>query len=554
MEKCTVNFEKKLQISVLTAMTAFCINSVFAQQADVAENVRSAITDAGRVEVLVKLKEQSLSKAKASSESHKAQIHSLQNSVLSILNRHDFQLHHQYRTIPGLSGLLFESGLRKLQDHPQVESIMIDMAGQGGLLQSVPAVQADVVHNMGFSGQGIVVGVLDSGVNLNHVDLKEDIVHQYHFLNRGTNVGTGAADLHGHGSNVTGIVTSDGKLVAKGVAPDAQIVAIRVLDENNRGWVSDWIAGVDYIVANNDSLKVAVINMSLVTDAQYSQANCDGPQSLFASAVRVAKGLGIVIFASSGNTGSTTSMTAPACLSDVVAVGAVYDSDLGREPNSGTYRTLFGSSWPTCADETTSGQTLACFTSRNESLDLIAPGSRITSTGLAGVASTFRGTSQASPHAAGVAALMLQKDLSLSPDEIVSILKNSSVQVQDPVTGLSFPLLNALEAIGQVTAVTRSSDEIPESFVLEQNFPNPLRTSTAMGRVSIIRFRLSGAESVTLAIYDLLGRKVKQLVHDFRPAGAHQVIVDGAELPNGIYFYKLQVGSLSRIRKMIVLR
>ncbi|MFQ5824710.1 MAG: S8 family serine peptidase [bacterium] len=142
----------------------------------------------------------------------------------------------------------------KLENHSEVESINLDLEGQGALFESVPAIQGDVVHNLGYTGDGINVGVLDSGVNFNHPDLSESIVHQYHFLNQGADVGSGAPDQHGHGSNVIGIITSDGTIASKGVAPDANIVAIRVLDQNNRGLVSDWIAGVNYIVANNATL------------------------------------------------------------------------------------------------------------------------------------------------------------------------------------------------------------------------------------------------------------------------------------------------------------
>ncbi|MFQ5772209.1 MAG: S8 family serine peptidase, partial [bacterium] len=527
-------------------------NTIYSQEVFVNDEVRSALRNSGNIMVLVKLKENTLTKT--SQEHDQLQIERLQDSVLSGLTEADFQLRYRYKSVPGFSGILFASGLAKLTNHPQVESIAVDMSGQGGLAQSVPAVQADVVQNLGFTGKGVVVGVLDSGVNASHPDLNLAIVHQYHFLNQGTDVGPGANDQHSHGSNVAGIITSDGLIAPEGVAPDASIVAIRVLDRNNRGWVSDWIAGMDYIVANNAQLKVQIINMSLVTDAQYPGSNCDLSQSLFATIVNAAKNLGIIIFASSGNTGSTTSMTAPACLSAVTAVGAVYDSNLGREPNSGTYQSLFGGSWPDCADATTSTQILTCFTSRNTGLDLVAPGARITSVGLGQGTTTFRGTSQASPHAAGVAALMLEKDPSLTRTVIINILKSSATQVNDPQTGFNFPLLNALDAIGKVTEVSASSNKLPQSFILAQNFPNPLRSSGTAGNQTVIRYILSSPETVSLTFYDILGREVKRLVKGFQVAGEHQVTFRGQDLPNGVYFYQLTVGSFSKIRKLVVLR
>jgi len=435
---------------VVVALTLWLISgrATHGQKAEVDEMARQAIRQNGHATVLVKLNQQPL-KAPTQDERLR-QIQQLEDSVLLGLNQQDLQLRYRYQTVPGFSALLFESGLLKLEKHPDVESIMMDREGRGGLLESVPAIQADIAHDWGFTGQGVNVAVLDSGVDLRHPDLKDDIVFEYHFLNQGADVGPGAQDQHGHGTNVTGIITSDGMIAPTGVAPRAKIVAIRVLDANASGWLSDWVAGVDYIVANNDTLNVKVINMSLVTFALYKGSHCDAALPLPATVFTAAHNSGAVIFVSSGNNGSTNSMSAPACLSGAVAVGAVYDSDLGREPDSGTYRTLFGNRWPDCADLTTSLQTLTCFTNRNEKLGLVAPGSRITSTGLGSRRSTFIGTSQASPHAAGVAALMLQKDPSLTPAAIIETMKNSSVRVDDPATELSFPLLNAAEALEQV--------------------------------------------------------------------------------------------------------
>lgn len=522
-----------------------------APKADVDEKVQMALQEKQQATVLVKLREQSLAKNAAPVE-RMQQIQRLQEAVLSTLTAEDFQLRYRYQTVAGFSGVLFESGLQKLLTHPEVEKITLDESGQGGMLESVPAIKADIAYSLGFTGAGVTVGVLDSGVDLNHPDLKDDIVYQYHFLNQGQDVGAGAPDQHGHGTNVTGIITADGVVAPRGVAPKAKIVAIRILGPNNSGWVSDWIAGVDHIVANNEALNVQVINMSLVTNALYGGATCDNAQSLFAAAVNAAKNRGIAVFACAGNNGSTTTMTAPACLSGSIAVGAVYDSNLGREPNSGTYRNLYGSFWPDCADATTSLLTMTCFTNRTAKVDLVAPGCAITSTGLNGGLSTFVGTSQASPHAAGVAALVLQKNPALPPTAIVSLLKNSSVQVNDPGTNLSFSFLNALEALNQVTRVDGPVERLPQTFTLEQNFPNPLRTTTASEATAIIRYALPQPAMVTLSIFNLVGQEVKKLIQTPQTAGVHQIAFDSRALAPGVYFYLLKAGSWRQTRKLVV--
>jgi subtilisin family serine protease len=190
------------------------------QRAEIDDSVHEALRRNGQAMVLVKLKAPAGRSLKAAlPEERIRQIQRGQNAVLSELSVQDFHLRYRYQTVPGFSGTLFESGLRKLEQHPEVENITIDMEGHGGLLESVPAIQADLAHNLGFTGEGVNVGVLDSGVDLNHLDLRNDIVYQYHFLNRGAEVGSGAQDLHGHGSNVTGIITSEGVIAPTGVAP-----------------------------------------------------------------------------------------------------------------------------------------------------------------------------------------------------------------------------------------------------------------------------------------------------------------------------------------------
>ncbi|MFQ5676371.1 MAG: S8 family serine peptidase [bacterium] len=540
-------------LRVLAVISLLLSHQTFSQTSRVDESVRQALNGQVSVAVLIKLQIPALPKGDA--KFNKEQIRNVQNSVLSTLTQQDFQLGHRYHSIAGLSGKLTAAGLHKLERDPNVENIQLDRQGSGALSESVRAIQADDAHGLGFTGKGVTVGILDSGVNANHVDLSSDIIHQHHFLNQGADVGSGAPDQNGHGSNVTGIVTSDGTAIHIGVAPDAKIAAVRVLDANNRGWVSDWIAGVDHIVDNDATLGVDIINMSLATDAIFSGADCDNQLSLFANVVAQAKNLGILSFASSGNTGSTTSMHGPACLSEVVAVGATYDSDMGREPNSGTYQTLFGGSWPACFDATTSEQTLTCFTSRNASLDLVAPGAIITSTGFSTdqAASIFRGTSQASPHAAGVAALMLEKNPNLSPDEILQKMTATSVMVHDAATNLDFPLLNALDALDNVTSVATVANPIPADFSLEQNFPNPVTAGTN-GKQTLIRYRLSHADAVKITVYDLLGREIRTIAQTFQSAGEHTLQFDATHLPNGVYFYKLQAGNFSKIRKMIVLQ
>ncbi|MDZ7268911.1 MAG: S8 family serine peptidase [candidate division KSB1 bacterium] len=100
---------------------------------------------------------------------------------------------------------------------------------------------------------------------------------------------------------------------------------------------------------------------------------------------------------------------------------------------------------------------------------------------------------------------------------------------------------------------------LPTAFGLAQNFPNPFQVREARGARTTIAFQLPVAETVTLELYDVLGQKVRTLVHERRAAGFHRVMWDGRSaagglVPNGIYFYRLTAGSFIQTRKLVLLR
>ena len=375
-----------------------------------------------------------------------------QANILAALPAADFQLHYRYQSMPALAGVVTGAGLDILRNQPAVRAVQVDQPGGAHLDRSVPALGANIVHTTyGFTGQGVTVAVLDTGIDTDHPDLAGSIVGQHCFLsdnlcqpgNLAEN--DNAEDENGHGSHVAGIVTSDGVVAGKGFAPDANIVAVRMLDALGRGYVSDWVAGLDWIYANLATQPVQIINMSLGTDLLYS-SNCDAEQGVLTDVINQLHAAGVTIFASSGNQGSGSSLAAPACNTNVIAVGATYDGDNGREPDSGSYSN-FGNGWPNCVDNPTSLQKITCFTNSNALLDVVAPGAPIESTVIGGGVATYWGTSQASPTAAGVAALLLDADPSLTPAAIENTLKTTGQLVLDPKNNRQFPLINARNAI-----------------------------------------------------------------------------------------------------------
>lgn len=251
--------------------------------------------------------------------------------------RNDVRIIHQLDNIPWITGTITQKALDKLQTNPNVAMIVEDKPVKAFLAESGPLINSDDAHTLGYTGSGVAVAVLDTGIDTDHPDLIDDLIWEECFLSDGgcpTTGGTRASgpgsaeDGDGHGTHVSGIVTSS-HATYKGIAPDADIVAIKVLDDSGSGWFSDVIAGIDWVTTNKDTYGIKIINMSLGGGAY--PGFCDGDEPALAAAADAAKSAGITLFAASGNAAFNSQMSILACLSSVISVGAVYDADVGAQ-------------------------------------------------------------------------------------------------------------------------------------------------------------------------------------------------------------------------------
>ncbi|MCP3979111.1 MAG: S8 family serine peptidase [bacterium] len=406
------------------------------------------LQDAERVRVMVALDTRPADARDL--ERVRVEIERVQDRVLAQVDRDELRVAHRFGAVSAFAGEVTAAGLAKLAAMPEVLRIDLDSGGKAHLSQAVPLTNTDDLAALGVQGQGLTVAVLDTGVDLDHADIQSSLVGEVCFCFDDGNgccpdgstaqFGAGAAsDDNGHGSNVAGIVTSDGLVAPTGTAPAAEIVAVKVLDQNgNFCCASDVIAGLDWIINNRPD--VDIVNMSLGSIA-VSEVACDELSAwsmAMGEAVDTLRAAGVPSFTSAGNEGSPTSMGAPSCLSGSISVGAVWDS------NSGT-QNIFGCSESTAADKIT------CWTSRNAQTDLFAPGAPTTSCSRFGGLSTYYGTSQAAPHVAGCAANLLQAFPGLTVGEIESTLESTGRLLEDPATGNIYPRLDCMAAVQELS-------------------------------------------------------------------------------------------------------
>lgn len=334
---------------------------------------------------------------------------------------------------PAFAAEIDETDLERLENDPRVRAISIDRGGRSALMESVPLVGANLVHAQGFDGRGVTVAVLDSGIDTSGLDFAGRVVAQQCFCDNldgsgccpnGDSIQSGAnaaLDDNGHGTHVSGIVAGNGATAPRGVAPRARIVAVKVLDHNGafRSFTQvfralEWIA--------SERLDVKVINMSFGSWGVFAPADCDSAAISLGmyDVVSQLRRRGVLITASSGNQSSVDGTTIPACMTDVIGVGATSKVNDQMEG----------------------------FTNSSTTLDLVAPGAVITATGRGGGFTTMSGTSMAAPHIAGALALMHQvSGGTLTAEQAESILKSTGRPVTDPRNGLAFRRLDVVAAI-----------------------------------------------------------------------------------------------------------
>jgi subtilisin family serine protease len=240
-------------------------------------------------------------------------------------------------------------------------------------------------------GAGVNAAIIDTGVQLNHPDLK--VVGNVTFV-KGTSSGN---DDNGHGTHVAGIAGAlDNTIGVVGVAPAVNFYAVKVLNKNGSGFWSDIIKGIDWVTQN--ASKIAVANMSLgggltnADDGNCGNTNLDSVHKAICRSVNA----GVIYVVAAGNSARDAKDFRPAAYDEVITVSALADSD--GLPNGIGPVTSFGED-----------DTFASFSNFGSDIDLIAPGVSIRSTWKGSTYKTISGTSMSAPHVAGAVALWIAR-------------------------------------------------------------------------------------------------------------------------------------------------
>ncbi|MBO9663562.1 S8 family serine peptidase [Dokdonella sp.] len=402
-----------------------------------------------RVTVVVALKESTPAHDAAQRDARTQRIAASADAVLAALPDGSYTLRRRFEHVAALSMDVSTKAVDALRRQAEVARVDLDVGGGAQMLEAAPLAHVSNVRARGLVGMGVKTAVIDSGARLNHPDLADSIVGQQCFCSSAT-PGTGccpngsdtqsgagaAADGNGHGTNVTGIITGNGTQSPLGGAPAASTVVVRMLDDQGRfNSSADIVAALDWIASHHPDTKV--VNLSLGTDQLFA-GNCDTSTAwtiALAQAAAAVAANGTLMTVSSGNQASPTSIAAPACLSNVLAVGAVWDSTMPNQNFLGCVDTGIVADRPTC------------FTNSSVNVALYAPGAYTVSTGLAGATSSYGGTSQAAPLVAACIADLFQFKPTLTRERVKSALIASPTRVVDPKNSLSFPRLDCEQAL-----------------------------------------------------------------------------------------------------------
>ncbi|WP_406141693.1 S8 family serine peptidase [Streptomyces sp. NBC_01089] len=312
-----------------------------------------------------------------------------------------------------------------------VGKVWLDGRVKADMAESNAQIGTPAAWQAGLTGKGVKVAVLDTGVDADHPDLKNRISDSKSFI-----AGEDTTDRNGHGTHTTSTVggsgaASDGK--EKGVAPDADLAVGKVLSDEGSGTDSEIIAGMEWAAKD---IHAKIISMSLG-----SQEASDGTDPMAAAVNTLSKDTGALFVVAAGNTGAPTSIGSPGAADSALTIGAVDSAD---QP------AYFTSQGPRLGDNALKPDLSA------PGVDILAARSQYVDG--SGPYQTMSGTSMATPHVAGVAALLAQKHPDWTGQQLKDALMSTSRTLPEPVYTLGAGRVDVPAATTASITATGSAD------------------------------------------------------------------------------------------------
>jgi subtilisin/minor extracellular protease Epr len=305
---------------------------------------------------------------------------------------------HSYKYIPAIAADLPEQAIENLKKNNKIAYIEPDYE-VSALEETVPwgitRIGAPLVHTNVNKGTGINVAIIDTGINYNHPDLRDNYKGGYDFVNDDAD----PVDDNGHGTHCAGIIAAeDNDIGVISVAPEANLYSLKMLDSTGSGYISDLIAAIEWAIETrkdtDTSNDIQIISMSLGSNSGVTALETTCSQAYYS---------GILLVAAAGNDGNTRgtgdSVDYPAAYRSVIAIAATDSKDKR-----------------------------ASFSSTGPAVELAAPGVNILSTYQDGLTS-LSGTSMACPHVAGTAALVLAANPSFTNGNIRNRLAKTATDL-----------------------------------------------------------------------------------------------------------------------------
>lgn len=431
------------------------------------------------------------------------------DAILQLLSENEFEFQRRFISGKAFYGIITKEGFEKIKENSDVVQISKPGISHVTLDESAALINADYAWNLDYTGEDQTICIIDSGIDYTHSDLGGclgsgcKVLSGWDYWNNDVD----PMDDYYHGTHVAGIAASEDGTYT-GIAPDANLIALKVCDDDGENCFNEYIAdALDFCYFNRNIYDISVVSISLGDGEEYSESECTSTSVNDASQnIEDLYNVGIPVVVSAGNDAHRSGISYPACAPYAISVGAIYDEDVG----SISYCTDTSCTSILCSDSTTAADQVTCFSNTGSNLDLLAPGCKITSTVLGGDFEYDCGTSMAAPHVSGAIAVLLEANPLLTPDEILDLLQDTGVSVD---SWERIDIEEALDSLDTVKTLTVSntgdadltvssisgseswiSDITPTSFTL-----SPGDSETVIVRIDPTSYS-PGSETATVTI------------------------------------------------------